>query len=96
MREMGVRLAIGAPPRSLKQLILRQVVPPMVLGIFIGLVATQWLRRIAEAQLYEVNARDPITLVIAAITVAAAAVLAAYLPARRASRVDPLVVLRAE
>jgi predicted permease len=96
MREMGVRLAIGAPPRSLIELMVRQVVPPMVLGMFIGLVATQWLRRIAEAQLYDVNARDPFTLAAAAITVSAAALLAAYLPARHASRVDPIVVLRTE
>lgn len=60
-----------------------------------GVVATQLLRRIAEAQRFEVNARDPATLAVAAITVALAALVAAYLPARHASRVDPIVV-RAE
>jgi putative ABC transport system permease protein len=95
-REMGVRLAIGAPPRSLVQLVVRQALTPVVIGMLIGLLATQWLRPIVEAQLYEVNARDPVTLAAAAVTVAAAAFLAAYLPARHASRVDPIAVLRAE
>lgn len=96
MHEIGVRLAIGAPPHSLVRLVVRQAVTPVVLGVLIGLVATQWLRRIAEAQLYEVDARDPVTLAAAAITVASAALLAAYFPARHAGRVDPIVVLRAE
>jgi putative ABC transport system permease protein len=96
MREMGVRLAIGAPPRSLVHLMIRHIVPALLVGVAIGLVATQWLRQIAEAQLYELNARDPVTLVGSSLTVAIAALVAAYLPARRASRVDPVVVLRTE
>jgi ABC-type antimicrobial peptide transport system permease subunit len=67
-----------------------------VLNFVTGLLATQWFGRIAEAQLFEVNARDPVTLTAAAITVAAAALVAAYLPARHATRVDPIEVLRAE
>ena len=59
-------------------------------------LATQMLKRIAEAQLYEVDVRNPATLVVAAVTVLSAALLAAYLPARRASRTDPATVLRAE
>jgi ABC-type antimicrobial peptide transport system permease subunit len=96
MREMGLRLAIGAPPRSLVHLVVRQALTPVVLGVFIGMLATRWLRPIVEAQLYEVNARDPVTLAGAAVTVTAAALLAAYLPARHAGRVDPIAVLRAE
>jgi putative ABC transport system permease protein len=96
MREMGVRLALGAAPHSLVRVVVRQAVTPVAAGILIGLIATQSLRRIAEAQLFEVNARDPVTLAAAAITVAVAAVAAAYLPARHASRVDPILVLRAE
>lgn len=96
MREMGVRIAIGAQPRSIVRFVVRQALTPVIGGILMGLVATQGLRRIAEAQLYDVNARDPITLVAAAITVAMTALLAAYFPARHASRVDPIVVLRGE
>ena len=95
-REMGVRLALGAPPRSLVRLVVRQAVTPVVVGILLGLVATQLLRRIAEAQLFEVNARDPLTLAAAVVTVAVAALVAAYLPARHATRVDPIGVLRTE
>jgi ABC-type antimicrobial peptide transport system permease subunit len=95
-REMGVRLAIGAAPQSLVRLVTRQAVTPVVVGMCLGLVGTQWLKRIAEAQLYDVDARDPVTLSAAAIVVVSSALLAAYIPARRASQVDPIVVLRAE
>jgi ABC-type antimicrobial peptide transport system permease subunit len=95
-REMGVRLALGAPPRSLVRLVVREAVTPVVVGIVVGLAATQALRRIAEAQLFEVNTRDPLTLAAAAFSVAAAALVAAYFPARHAARVDPIGVLRAE
>lgn len=95
-REMGVRLALGAPPHSLVRLVVWQALTPVVVGIVTGLAAAQWLRRIAEAQLFDVNARDPVTLTAAAITVAAASLVAAYLPARHATRVDPIGVLRAE
>ncbi len=95
-REMGIRLAIGASPRRLIALMVRQALTPVMIGLVLGVVATRWAARLAEAQLFDVTARDPLTLVAAAITVTAAALLAAYLPARRASRIDPVVVLRAE
>jgi predicted permease len=95
-REIGVRLALGAQPGSLVRLVLRQAVTPVAVGILAGLLGTLWLRRIVEAQLIEVNARDPVTLAASIITVAAAAVLAAYLPARHTTRVNPIEVLRAE
>lgn len=94
--EMGVRLAVGASPRSLAQLVVRQTLAPVILGLLIGLATTQWVKRLASAQLYEVDVRDPLTLALAAITVVSAACLAAYLPARHAGRVDPALVLRAE
>lgn len=95
-REMGVRLALGAPPRSLVALVVWQALTPVALGIVAGIAATQWLRRIAEAQLFEVNAGDLFTIAVAAVVVAAAALLAAYVPALQATRVDPIGVLRAE
>ena len=75
---------------------MRQALSFVVLGLFVGLVATQLLKRIAEAQLYEVDVRDPVTQVAAAITVLSTALFAAYLPAHRASRTDPATVLRSE
>lgn len=95
-REMGVRLALGASPRSLVGLIVRQSVTPVAIGTVLGLVAAHWLRRFAEAQLVEVDTRDPVTLVAAVSTVLLAALVAAYVPARQTTRVDPISVLRAE
>ncbi len=94
--EMGIRLALGASPRSLVELMVKQTLAPVAGGILIGLVVTRWASRLAEAQLFQVETRDPVTLTIAVLTVVAVALLAAYVPARRASRVDPMVVLRAE
>lgn len=95
-REMGVRLAIGATPQSLVAMMVRQSLAPVVVGAILGVFATRALSQFAESQLFEVKAHDPLTLAVAVVTVALAALLAAYLPARQASRVDPIVVLRAE
>jgi ABC-type antimicrobial peptide transport system permease subunit len=69
---------------------------PVSVGILAGLIATRWLAQLAEAQLFKVETRDPGTLAIAVIVVVIAAMIAAYLPARRAERVDPLIALRTE
>ena len=95
-REMGIRLAIGAAPRSLVYFMVRQAVTPVMAGLVLGLIGTRWLSHLAKAQLYNVEARDPATLGVAASTVVAAAFLAAYIPARRISRIDPTNALRHE
>ena len=95
-REIGIRIAIGAQPRELIGHMVRQATGPAVIGVAGGLVATRWMAGLAEAQLFNVNTRDPLTLLAASLTVLSAAVLAAYLPARDAARVDPIVALRAE
>ena len=95
-RELGIRLAIGASPRSLVFLTMRQMFWPVALGLVAGLAATRLLARLAEAQLFKVDTRDPSTLAIASVVVLISAMLAAYLPARRAERVDPIVALRTE
>lgn len=95
-RELGIRLAIGASPRSLVFLTMRQMLWPVALGLIAGLAATRLLARLAEAQLFKVDTRDPSTLAIASVVVLISAMLAAYLPARRAERVDPIVALRTE
>jgi predicted permease len=94
--EIGVRLALGATPRSLVGMMVGHTLAPIAAGLILGLVLTRWLSKLAEAQLYQVKTNDPAMTVVAALVVTAVAVLAAYAPARRASRVDPLVVLRAE
>jgi predicted permease len=94
MREMGIRMALGAGPLSLIVQALRHALLPTAVGLVAGLLATRALARLAAAQLYEVDTSDPATLAAAAVSVAVAATLAAWLPARRAARVDPMTVLR--
>jgi hypothetical protein len=95
-REMGVRLALGARPASLVFLILRRVLEPIAaggtLGVLLALAASSFL----EARLFGVDAGAPIVLAAALVLVILAAGLAAYLPARAASGVDPVDVLRCE
>jgi predicted permease len=95
-REMGIRVAVGASAGSLVGLIVRQALWPVVVGLLVGLLATRWAAQLAHAQLFEVETDDPVTLGLAVVVVLVAALIAAYLPARRASRIDPLIVLRAE
>ena len=95
-REMGVRLAIGASPQALVTLIVRQALIPVGAGLVIGLMLVKWGSQLAESQFLKVDTSDPLTLVAAIATVVVAAVLAAYLPARRATRINPTDVLRAE
>ena len=95
-REMGIRAAIGATGASLVALIVRQTMWPVAIGLGVGLVTTRWIGKLAEAQLFKVETNDPVTLALAGLAVVLAAALAAYIPARRAARVDPLIVLRAE
>jgi hypothetical protein len=95
-REMGVRLALGATPKALVRSMVRQSLTPVAAGLVFGFVGTQWLAPLAEAQFQGIDTHDPIALGLAATTVLAAAVAAAYLPARRAGGVDPMAVLREE
>ncbi|MEO6224163.1 MAG: FtsX-like permease family protein, partial [Vicinamibacterales bacterium] len=92
--EMGVRLALGASPGSLRQLVLRRALMPVIIGGGTGLVAAWWAGTYMQSFLHEVDARDPGFLVIVGGTLVGAAAIAALLPARRASRVDPATVLR--
>jgi putative ABC transport system permease protein len=95
-RELGIRLAIGATPQSLIHLTLRRALVPIAAGVAIGVLVTLWIGRFAEAQLFRVETRDPLTLTATAVTVLAAGLVAAWLPARRANRVDPILALKAE
>ena len=95
-REMGVRLAIGASPQSLIGLVIRQALVPVAVGLAGGVLLILWGKSLAEAQMFKVNTSDPIALAATIVTVLVAAVAAAYVPARRATRVNPTDVLRAE
>jgi hypothetical protein len=95
-RELGVRVALGAPPRTLIRLMLVDAVVPLGAGIAIGALATQGLTRLVQARVAEIEPATPGAIAVAACLMVVAGMLAAYLPARRASRIDPIVVLRAE
>ncbi len=95
-REIGIRMSLGARRATVVWMVLRDCLILVALGIATGLVATSWLSRFVTRQLFEVAPADPVTLALATIFLTAIAALAAYLPARRASRVDPMIALRHE
>ncbi len=95
-REMGVRLALGATPSRVRRLVIGQTMVPVAVGLAAGFGASLALSRYLSSLLYEVTPRDTVTYLAAGVILLAAALAAAYLPARRASRVDPMLALRAE
>ena len=95
-RELGIRMALGAGGGEVRGLVLRQATLLIALGIGIGLAGAFALSRVLESQLFGVSARDPLTFAGVAALLAAVAFTASYLPARRATSVDPIVALRNE
>ncbi len=95
-REMGIRMALGARPRSLVGLVMRHSGWMAVAGVTLGVVATLMLGGFAEKLLYGVQPSDPLTYVVVATALLVVALAATISPARRATRVDPAVALRAE
>ena len=94
--EIGVRIALGASTHDVLKLVLRNGFKLALIGIVVGLLAAFAATRVLSSLLYEVSARDPLIFVIDAVLLALAALLACYIPARRATKVDPLVALRYE
>jgi ABC-type antimicrobial peptide transport system permease subunit len=94
--EIGVRMALGAQTRDVLRLVVNQGMKPVVIGLAIGLVAAFALGRLITAQLFGVSAHNPALLGGATIALAAIALVACLLPARRAAMVDPVQALRTE
>ncbi|MGB6484978.1 MAG: ABC transporter permease [Candidatus Acidiferrales bacterium] len=94
--EIGIRMALGAEPRDVFSLVLRQGAFLAGLGLVIGLAASFVLTRALSSQLFGITATDPLTFAAVAILLLAVALLACYIPARRAMRTDPMVALRYE
>ena len=94
--EIGVRMALGAQTADVLRLVVRQGMAPVLLGLTVGMVAAVALGRLLTTQLYEVSPHNPALLATTAITLGAVALLACFLPARRATFVNPIEALRAE
>ena len=93
---MGIRVALGAHSADVARLVLREALALGAIALGVGLAGSLALTRVLEELLYEVTPTDPRTLVAAASVILAVSLLAAVLPARRASRIDPMVALRYE
>jgi putative ABC transport system permease protein len=94
--EMGIRLALGAPPRAVLKLVVGQGMGLALAGVGIGLAAALGLTRLMKGLLFGVSTLDPVTFVVVVPLLAGVALIACYIPARRAMRVDPLTALRSE
>jgi putative ABC transport system permease protein len=94
--ELGIRIAVGASPRDILRLVLGQGVRLTLIGAALGLVASLLVTRALASLLFGVSATDPITFIAVPVVLALVAMLACYLPARRAMRVDPIIALRYE
>jgi predicted permease len=95
-REIGLRLALGAQAADVLKLVLRQGLSLVLIGMGFGLAGAFALTRVMSDMLFEVKVRDPLTFAIVTLVLTVIALLACYLPARRATRVDPLVALKYE
>jgi predicted permease len=94
--EIGIRMAIGAEQRDITKMVLRESFLPVSLGIVLGIAGALGLTRFVTSMLFNVAPKDPLTIAVAASFLLVAACLAAFIPARRASRISPMVALKYE
>jgi len=95
-REIGIRMALGATQRGILGLVVRQGMALALSGVALGLIAAFALTRLMRSLLFGVNSTDPITFVAIALLLALVALIASYIPAHRAARIDPMISLRCE
>jgi putative ABC transport system permease protein len=94
--EIGIRMALGAKSGDVLGLVLGQGMRQVAVGLILGLAGAWVLSRVIASQLYGITARDPLTYLVVASLLGGVALIATYLPARRATRVDPMLALRSE
>jgi putative ABC transport system permease protein len=95
-REIGIRTALGARTSDVLRLVLREGMTPTLIGLAVGAIAALASARLMKTLVFGVSASDPLTLVVVASALALVALVASLVPAYRASRLDPLTVLRAD
>ncbi len=95
-REIGVRMALGAEARDVQRLILRQTLRPVAIGMSIGMLVAAATARLLQSVLFGVSPYDPVAFIGAPVLMLAIAAAAAFVPTRRAMRIDPVSALRAE
>jgi ABC-type antimicrobial peptide transport system permease subunit len=95
-REIGVRVAVGASPRQVVAAMIGGAVRPVIFGLAAGMAGTFYATRLIARFLFQTEPGDPLTLTIVVALVGTAACVAAWLPARRAASIDPVVALRAD
>jgi len=96
VREIGIRMTLGADAREVKTLILRQAMRPVVIGALLGIAGCAAVSQILSSMLFGVSPHDPVAFVVVPLILLSVALAASYIPARRATRVDPMVALRYE
>ena len=95
-QEIGVRVALGATPGGILKMVLGQGLVTVAIGLAIGLAGSLLLTRTMRSMLFEVSPNDPLTIAGIALLLMLIAMVASYIPARRATRVDPMIALRYE
>ena len=96
VREIGIRMTLGADAREVKSLILRQAMRPVVIGALVGIAGCAAVSQVLKSMLFGISAHDPVAFVAVPLVLLSVALAASYIPARRATQVDPMVALRYE
>ena len=95
-RELAIRAALGASPKHVVRLVIKQGMTLVVIGLALGSAISFFLARLLESQLLGVDSADPLTFIGVIMLLIAVALIASFIPARRAMKVDPLIALRYE